>query len=106
MEAAIARLSAHAIDVMTRAPTATGRRPALLRAVRAGEHARIHPAQPVITMGADDELTVLRAYECGSDHHIPDGAGYRAQRILTDLLEEIDELPDAPAAAITSHQPD
>jgi DNA-binding response OmpR family regulator len=44
--------------------------------VRSGEHPRIHPAQPVITLGAGDELTVLRAYECGSDHHLPDGTGY------------------------------
>jgi len=31
---------------------------------------RIHPAQPVITLGADDELSTLRAYEAGSDHHL------------------------------------
>jgi DNA-binding response OmpR family regulator len=77
MLAAIAKLSAEAIDVMILGRLqrpADG--PALLRAVRAGEHLRIHPAQPVITIGDDDELAVLRAYECGSDHHLPDGTGY------------------------------
>jgi DNA-binding response OmpR family regulator len=72
-----ARLSAHAIDVLI-----LGRlqrpadAPALLRAIRAGGHPRIHPGQPIITIGATDELTVLRAYESGSDHHLPDGTGY------------------------------
>jgi CheY-like chemotaxis protein len=62
-QAAIAKLSAHAIDLMI-----LGRlqrpadAPALLRTVRAGEHPRVHPGQPVITIGADNELTVLRAY--------------------------------------------
>jgi hypothetical protein len=49
-----AKLTAHAIDVMILGRLqrpADG--PALLRAVRAGEHPRIHPAQPVITLGAD-----------------------------------------------------
>ena len=93
--AAIARLSAHAIDVMV-----LGRlqrpadAPALLRAIRAGEHPRIHPGQPVITIGADDELTVLRAYECGSDHHLPDSTGYVLLRailasVLRRTLEDI-----------------
>jgi DNA-binding response OmpR family regulator len=74
---AVAKLAAHAIDVLLLGGLerpADG--PALLRAVRAGEQPRIHPAQPVITMGAGDELTVLRAYECGSDHHVVDGTGY------------------------------
>jgi DNA-binding response OmpR family regulator len=76
-QAAIAKLSAHPIDVLI-----LGRlqrpadAPALLRAIRAGEHPRIHPGQLVITIGATDELTVLRAYECGSDHHLPDNTGY------------------------------
>jgi DNA-binding response OmpR family regulator len=87
-QAAIARLSAHAIDVMVlgrlhRAADA----PALLRAIRAGEHPRIHPGQPVITLGADDELSVLRAYESGSDHHLPDTTGYLLLRaVLTSVL--------------------
>jgi DNA-binding response OmpR family regulator len=50
--------------------------PALLRAVRAGEHPRIHPGLPVITLGAGDELTALRAYESGSDHHVTGDTGY------------------------------
>jgi DNA-binding response OmpR family regulator len=75
--AAVARLSAHEIDVLL-----LGRlqrpadAPALLRAIRAGEHPRIHCALPVITLGADDELTVLRAYESGSDHHLSEATGY------------------------------
>jgi DNA-binding response OmpR family regulator len=86
--AAIAKLSARAIDVMV-----LGRlqrpadAPALLRTIRAGEHSRIHPAQPVITLGADNELTVLRAYENGSDHHLPDTAGYLLLRaVLASVL--------------------
>jgi DNA-binding response OmpR family regulator len=75
--AVIAKLSAHAIDILI-----LGRlvrpadAPALLRAIRGGEHPRIHCALPVITIGADDELTVLRAYESGSDHHLADSTGY------------------------------
>jgi two-component system response regulator AdeR len=30
----------------------------------------------VITLGAGDELSALRAYESGSDHHLPANAGY------------------------------
>jgi DNA-binding response OmpR family regulator len=77
LAAVVAKLSVHAIDVLI-----LGRlerpadAPALLRAVRAGEHPRIHPGQPVITLGADDELTALRAYECGSDHHLANSTGY------------------------------
>jgi DNA-binding response OmpR family regulator len=76
-QATIARLSADAIDVLIlgrlQRPAAA---PALLRAIRNGEHPRIHPAQPVITIGSTDELTVLRAYESGSDHHLADSTGY------------------------------
>jgi two-component system response regulator ResD len=87
-QAAIAGLSAHAIDLMV-----LGRlhrpadAPALLRALRAGEHSGIHPGQPVITLGADNELTVLRAYESGSDHHLPDTTGYLLLRaVLASVL--------------------
>ncbi|MGH2942966.1 MAG: response regulator transcription factor [Solirubrobacteraceae bacterium] len=87
-QAAIARLSAHAIDVMILGRlhrAADG--PALLRAIRAGEHPRIHPGQPVITLGADYELDVLRAYEAGSDHHLPDTTGYLLLcAVLTSVL--------------------
>ena len=87
-QAALARLSAHAIDLMVLGRlhrAADG--PALLRAIRAGEHPQIHPGQPVITLGADNELDVLRAYESGSDHHLPDTAGYLLLRaVLTSVL--------------------
>jgi DNA-binding response OmpR family regulator len=56
--------------------------PGLLRGVRGGEHQRVHPGLPVITIGAGDELTALRAYECGSDHHLPDEAGYLLLRAV------------------------
>jgi len=75
--AAVAKLSAHAIDVMILGDLQRpADAPALLRAVRAGAHPKIHPGQPVITVGAGDELTALRAYECGSDHHLTDNTGY------------------------------
>jgi DNA-binding response OmpR family regulator len=82
-QAAVAKLAAHAIDVMILGGLerpADG--PALLRSMRAGDHERIHPAQPVITLGGDDELSVLRAYECGSDHHLPDSTGYLLLRAV------------------------
>jgi DNA-binding response OmpR family regulator len=85
--AAIAKLSAHAIDVLIlghlQRPADA---PALLRAIRAGEHPRIHPGQPIITLGADDELTVLRAYECGSDHHVADSTSYVLLRAVLESL--------------------
>jgi two-component system KDP operon response regulator KdpE len=56
--------------------------PGLLRAVRGGQHQRIHPGLPVITLGAGDELTTLRAYESGSDHHLPDDTGYVLLRTI------------------------
>ena len=45
-------------------------------------------------LGAGDELTVLRAYESGSDHHLVHGTGYLVLRaVLTSVvrraLEEI-----------------
>jgi DNA-binding response OmpR family regulator len=60
----VAKLSCHAVDVLSLGEL---RRPfealALLRSVRAGEHERVHPNLPVITLGAGDELSALRAYE-------------------------------------------
>jgi two-component system response regulator ResD len=87
-QAAIAKLSAHAIDVLIlgclQRPADA---PTLLRTIRAGENPRIHPGQPVMTIGADDELTVLRAYESGSDHHLPDDTGYLLLRaVLASVL--------------------
>jgi DNA-binding response OmpR family regulator len=86
--AVIARLSAHAIDVMILGDLQRpSEAPGLLRAIRAGEHPHIHPGQPVITLGADDELTVLRAYESGSDHHLPNSTGYVLLRaVLASVL--------------------
>jgi hypothetical protein len=41
----------------------------------------------VITLGATDELTVLRAYESGSDHHLAEGSGYLLLRaVLTAIM--------------------
>jgi DNA-binding response OmpR family regulator len=54
----------------------------LLRSVRAGEHPRIHPGLAVVTLAGDDELTVLRAYESGSEHHIADETGYLLLRAV------------------------
>jgi two-component system, OmpR family, response regulator ResD len=81
-------LSCQAIDVLLLGELEhLASAPALLRAVRAGEHQRIHPGLPVITLGAGDELTVLRAYESGSDHHLPDTAGYLLLRaVLASVL--------------------
>jgi DNA-binding response OmpR family regulator len=81
--AVIAKLSSHAIDVLIlgnleRPSEAT----ALVRAVRSGKHPRVHPGLPVITLGAGDELATLRAYESGSDHHLPTGTGYILMRTI------------------------
>jgi DNA-binding response OmpR family regulator len=81
--AVIARLSAHPVDALIVGELehpADG--PALLRATRAGEHPRIHPGLAVITIGATDELTVLRAYESGSDHHFAEDTGYLLLRAV------------------------
>jgi DNA-binding response OmpR family regulator len=81
--ATAARLSEHAIDVLILGDLdrpADG--PRLLRAIRADEHPRIHPSQPVITLGTDDELTTLRAYDSGSDHHLAHEAGYLLLRAV------------------------
>jgi DNA-binding response OmpR family regulator len=86
--AATAKLSAHAIDVLILANLA---RPAdtfaLLRELRAGRlHTRVHPAQPVITLGAPDELSILRAYQAGSDHHLPADSSYLILRAVIDTI--------------------
>jgi two-component system OmpR family response regulator len=81
--AVIARLSAHPVDVLVLGELEhPGDGPALLRALRAGEHPRIHPGLAVITIGATDDLTVLRAYESGSDHHLPETTGYLLLRAV------------------------
>ncbi len=91
----VAKLSAHAVDVVLLGELARpADSPALLRAIRADAHTHIHPAQPVITLGSADELSALRAYEAGSDHHLADSTGYVllravllsvARRVLDDL---------------------
>jgi DNA-binding response OmpR family regulator len=40
----------------------------------------------VITLGDDDELAVLRAYESGSDHHLADSSGYLLLRAVLATL--------------------
>jgi DNA-binding response OmpR family regulator len=81
--ATVAKLSAHAVDVVLlgglQHPSDS---PALLRAIRAGEHRRIHPGQPVVTIGPADEMSALRAYEAGSDHHLPDDTSYLMLRAV------------------------
>ena len=78
------KLAAQAIDVLVLGPlehaaTATG----LLRALRAGTlHTRAHPGQPVVTLGGTDELSTLRAYEAGSDHHVAAGTAYLVLRSI------------------------
>ncbi len=91
----VARLSTHAVDVVLLGDLErSADSPALLRAIRADAHTHIHPAQPVITVGGGDELSALRAYEAGSDHHVSDSTGYVllravllsvARRVLHDL---------------------
>jgi|SRR5215218_1178010 len=95
--AAIAKLSAHAIDVLILGGLDhPAQRFALVRAIRSDEHPRIHPGQPVITLGAGDELTALRAYESGSDHHLPDSTGYVLLRsVLQTVMRRVDEQAGA-----------
>jgi DNA-binding response OmpR family regulator len=91
----IAKLSTHAVDVLLLGDLARpGDSPALLRAIRAEAHTHVHPGQPVITLGADDQISALRAYEAGSDHHLAANTGYVllravllsvARRVLDDV---------------------
>lgn len=83
-----ARLTTHAIDVVVLAEL---ERPALslatLRQLRAGQlHTRVHPAQPVITLGQTDNLATLHAYEAGSDHHLPADVDYLILRAVIDAI--------------------
>jgi len=73
----VAKLSCYAVDALLLAELQRpGEAARLVRALRAGEHERVHPGLAVITLGAGDELTALRAYEAGSDHHAPETTGY------------------------------
>jgi DNA-binding response OmpR family regulator len=84
---AIAKLSAQAIDVAVVAdlegPAAAT---TLLREIRANRYHRIHCDQPIITFGAGDELSTLRAYEAGSDHHVARDTGYVVVRAVIDAV--------------------
>jgi DNA-binding response OmpR family regulator len=44
------------------------------------------PRVAIGNVGADDELTILRAYESGSDHHLADQAGYLLLRAVLGAL--------------------
>ena len=81
---AIAKLSTHAVDVVILgALERPADAPALLRDLRAGQlHTRVHAGQPVVTLGATDDLSVLRAYEAGSDHHVSADSGYLVIRAV------------------------
>jgi len=62
--------------------------------VRAGEYQRVHPGLAVITLGAGDELSALRACEAGADHHLPETTGYVLLRavlasVIRRALEDI-----------------
>jgi CheY-like chemotaxis protein len=92
---AVARLSENAVDVLLLGDLQTpADSPALLRAIRADQHPGVHPGQPVVTLGADDELSTLRAYEAGSDHHLSTSTGYVVLRavlasVIRRSLEEV-----------------
>jgi DNA-binding response OmpR family regulator len=62
----------------------------LLRELRAGTlDPRAWPELPTITLAplvGDGELDALRAYEAGSDHHLPVGASYLHQRAVLEAL--------------------
>ena len=83
----IAKLSSHAVDVLIlgelERPFETT---ALVRSLRHGRHPRVHPGVAVITLGPGDELSALRAYESGSDHHLPAGTGYVLLRTVIAAL--------------------
>lgn len=83
-EAATAKLTSSAIDVLVLGDLQQPAESlALLRRLRAGRlHTRVHPQQPVITLGADDLLSTLHAYEAGSDHHLARDADYLVLRAV------------------------
>ena len=84
----IAKLSAHAIDVLLLAELERrADSPALLRDIRAAQHPRVHPGQIIVTLGATDDVSTLRAYESGSDHHLAADTGYVVLRaVLATIL--------------------
>jgi DNA-binding response OmpR family regulator len=78
------QLAAHAIDVVLLGDfDSAADAPALLRSLRAGQlHTRVHPAQPVVTIGDASELATVRAYEAGSDHHLTADSAYLVVRAV------------------------
>jgi DNA-binding response OmpR family regulator len=85
--AVTAKLSTHAIDVLILGDLEQpADAPKLLRALRAGQFPRVHPNQPVITLGQTDELSTLRAYDAGSDHHLAHDTGYLVLRATINAL--------------------
>jgi DNA-binding response OmpR family regulator len=89
--AVVAKLSSHAVAVLIlgelERPYETT---ALVRSVRAGKHPRVHPGLAVITLGPGDDLSALRAYESGSDHHLPADTGYVLLRsVIAALIRRI-----------------
>jgi DNA-binding response OmpR family regulator len=88
---AVALLAGRQLDVLIlgvlEQPTAAL---ALLRELRAATlDVRAWPELPTITLApllGGDELDPLRAYEAGSDHHLPAGAGYLHLRAVLQAL--------------------
>ena len=88
---AVALLAGRHIDVLILGalehPAAA---PALLRELRAGTlDPRAWPELPTITLAplvSAGELDALRAYEAGSDHHLPAVAGYLHQRAVLEAV--------------------
>ena len=73
-----------------------GEGPALLRALRSGAlHTRVHPDQPVVTIGDASEPATVRAYEAGSDHHLPADSTYLVTRAVLGavLRRSLEERP-------------
>jgi DNA-binding response OmpR family regulator len=59
----------------------------LLRDLRDGAlHTHIDRGQPVLTIGAVDELSTLRAYEAGSDQHLAANTSYLVLRAAIEAL--------------------
>ena len=86
-EQTTATLAAHAIDVMLLGDfDSAADTPALLRALRAGQLHRVHPGQPVVTIGDASELATVRAYEAGSDHHLTSDSAYLVVRAVIEAV--------------------
>lgn len=85
---AIAKLSEQAIDVLILGELArTADASALTRMLRAGQlDEHFDRGQPIVTIGAVDELSTLRAYEAGSDHHFAGDVPYLVLRVVIDTV--------------------